>query len=214
MKHAADFDRVARAYRWLEYASLGPILERVRWHWLDHGRLSVSRQALILGDGDGRFTTRLLLKTPHVHVTAVDLSTGMLRLLERRCAHSSKRLQTLQADVRQLNPHSKPDLVVTHFLLDCLTDQEVRDLVRRIRPGLQPGALWVVSEFAIPPGLLQWPARLLVRSLYFAFRLMTGLRVTRLPDHAAALQACGLTKVAAERFLGGILLTELWQNGE
>ena len=44
----------------------------------------------------------------------------------------------------------------------------------------------------VPEGWLKWPAWWLVRGLYFAFQVLTGLRVTRLPDHRSAMEAVGL----------------------
>ena len=56
------------------------------------------------------------------------------------------------------------------------------------------------------------PAWLLVRTLYLAFRILTGLRVTRLPDFAHSLRQAGLTRIAQHHSLFGILTTELWQK--
>ncbi len=205
-----NFDRIARAYRWLEYLTLGPLLERTRNHHLR--ALGGCRQALILGDGDGRFTARLLARYPALSADAVDLSRTMLRLLEARAA-APERLRTHHADARRFIPSRAPDLVITHFFLDCLTQPELSALVAGLAPLLAPGALWLVSDFRVPAGLLHWPARLTIRALYLAFRILTGLRVTRLPDYAAPLRAAGFTPLAIHRELFGMLTTELWAAG-
>jgi len=105
-------------------------------------------------------------------------------------------------------------LVVAHFFLDCLSTREVFTLVERIRHILAPGALWIVSEFAVPPG---WFGRLIaepiVRSLYLAFGLLTGLRPRALPDHASALRTAGFTPIERRTRLGGLLVSELWTAG-
>jgi hypothetical protein len=44
----ADFDRVARIYRWVEYANLGPLLERTRRHFLPE--LLECRRAMAMVD--------------------------------------------------------------------------------------------------------------------------------------------------------------------
>jgi len=206
-----DFDGIARAYRWMEYATLGPLLERTRECHL--AQLQGCSRALILGDGDGRFTARLLANAPKVRVQAVDLSRVMLRLLEARCVEFGERLQTHRADGRWFEPGEPPDLVVTHFFLDCLTQAEVDALVARQGSLLRPNALWVVSEFRIPDGVLHWPAWVYVRSLYFAFRVLTGLRTARLPDHAAAFERCGFGLVAVQRRMFGMLTAEVWRAG-
>jgi SAM-dependent methyltransferase len=206
-----DFDPIARLYRALEYLTLGRALERCRFHFLPH--LLTRTHALVLGDGDGRFLARLLLQNATLHADAVDTSAAMLRLLRAQCRSAQSRLQAHQTDALTFaaaEPTTPYDLVVTHFFLDCLTQSEVEALAARIAPNLAPDALWLVSEFRIPTGLLQLPAKALVRSLYAAFRILTGLRVTSLPNHQRALARAGLRCIARHRSLGGVLTTELW----
>ena len=104
------------------------------------------------------------------------------------------------------------DLVTTHFFLDCFSAADLARLIPAIRARLMPGALWVVSDFRVPPsGPLRLPARVLVRLLYFAFRLFAGLRPTRLPDFASLLRQSGLAPVRIHHSLAGLLTAELWQ---
>ena len=218
--HIANFDTIARPYRLLEYLTFGSALHRTRTHFLP--QLAPFHRALVLGDGDGRFTAAMLAAHPHLHADAVDISPVMLALLTNRVRRvhptAATRLQTLCADARQFDPSTllpsgaHYDLIVTHFFLDCLTQPELDALVRRVKSFLAPGAAWVVSDFRIPAGPLRLPARTLVRGLYAGFRLLTGLRTTRLPDHAASLRATGLHLTAHHYVLGGILTTELWRR--
>ena len=207
-----SFDLIAKPYRWLEYLTFGLALTRCRNHFLP--ALTDRRHALILGDGDGRFTAGLLASNSHLEADAVDLSPAMLALLRRRvaAAHPTahSRLRTHLADARTFVPTGPYDLVVTHFFLDCLTQHELDSFAFCLRPHLTPNALWLVSDFRIPAGSMHLPARALVRSLYFGFRILTGLRTTRLPNHAAALAAAGLTCTAQHISLAGLLTSELW----
>ena len=211
---APNFNCLAGVYRWMEWASFGPFLGACRSTFLPH--TTHCRNALVLGDGDGRFTARLLRANPHIGVRAVDASPAMLAALTRACGPNIARLTRELADLRSWRPSpSAPcDLVVTHFFLDCLSTHEVLDLARQIRPSVSPNALWVVSEFAIPPG---WFGRLIakpiVRSLYLAFGLLTGLHTRKLPDHASALQSAGFSRIKRRSHLGGLLVSELWTVG-
>jgi ubiquinone/menaquinone biosynthesis C-methylase UbiE len=203
-----NFDRIAPFYRWLEYATLGPLLERTRSHHLP--ALAGSSQALILGDGDGRFTAALLARYPQLQAHAVDCSARMIALLRAR-THSPK-LRTTVADALTLSPHPAPDLLITHFFLDCLTQAQANTLIPHLAAHAAPQARWLVSEFAIPPGPLGPVARLYIRALYLAFRVLTGLRVTRIPDYATPLTQAGFRPAAEQTFLFGLLSTTLWQR--
>jgi len=207
----ANFDLIASLYRPLEYLTLGRALERCRLHFLPH--LLTQTRALVLGDGDGRFLTQLLQRNPILHADAVDSSPAMLALLQARCLPDQSRLRTHRADALTFTaepPAAPYDLVVTHFFLDCLSQHEVDTLAANIALHLPQDALWLVSDFRIPTGPWALPARLLVRSLYLAFRILAGLRVTALPDHEAAFTRAGLRRIAMHRSLAGILTTELW----
>jgi SAM-dependent methyltransferase len=209
MSTEPDFNLIARPYRWLEYLTLGRALERCRLHLLP--LLLDQRHALVLGDGDGRFLSELLAANPQLHADAVDTSAAMLQLLTERCAANATRLRTHHTSAFAFTPAGPYDLVVTHFFLDCLSQPELEALIARLASALAPGALWLISDFRIPPGALRLPARILVRSLYLAFRVLTGLRTTQLPDHSTPLARAGLTRIAHHHSLGGILTTELWQ---
>ncbi len=205
-----NFDRLARTYRWLEYLSFGPSLERCRDYRLQ--QLKNAKRALILGDGDGRFLSRLLKENRELVADVVDLSPAMLRLLAQRAAtiNANDRVALHHVDARSFVPTAAYDLIVTHFFLDCFNTEELAALVGKIRPHLAPGAIWIVSEFAIPANLASWPAQIIVNGLYLAFGVLAGLPVRRLPDYASVLTSCGLSLRAKHSWLSGLLVSELW----
>jgi SAM-dependent methyltransferase len=207
------FDFVARAYLWMEYVAFGRSLERCRERFL--GMLGEQGSALVLGDGDGRFVSSLLAANPAMEVDAVDESGAMLRLLQARVrrvgAEDRLRMHCEDALGFEFWEGRRYDLVATHFFLDCLRQAEVEALCGRVVARLENGALWVVSEFRIPEGAMRWPARALVRGLYFGFRMLAGLRTTELPDYTQALRAAGFVKIAQRLSLAGVLTAEVWQ---
>jgi hypothetical protein len=262
-----NFDSVARIYRWAEYLTLGPLLQRTRTHFLP--RLLHCRQALVLGDGDGRFLARLFQQNPNLQAVAVDTSSTMLQLLAQRCPTA----QTVRADAmtfieafasphlnnNEASPHFTPpeaspqfthpeasprfthpeaspqfrypeasasgfispgenggalapDLIVTHFFLDCLDQPEVDRLALRLAT-VRPGTLWILSDFGPPsPTLLKPLAALYIRALYLAFRILAGLRTHHLPNPQSSLACAGFTRIARHERLFGLIYTELWQR--
>jgi ubiquinone/menaquinone biosynthesis C-methylase UbiE len=206
------FDRLARVYRWMEMFTFGPWLERCRFAFLSE--MAGCGRAAVLGDGDGRFTARLLGANSIVRIDAVDASREMLRELLKRAGPDAERVHVHQSDALEWLPANAPyDLVVTHFFLDCFTEDEVRALAGKLRRALSPEALWVVSEFAIPEGAFgRWVARPVIWLLYSAFGVLTGLQVRKLPDHAAALSAVGFSCVRRRNLLRGLLVAEVWSS--
>jgi ubiquinone/menaquinone biosynthesis C-methylase UbiE len=207
-----NFDRVARVYRWAEFLLLGTALTRCREHFVS--TLGGCRSALVLGDGDGRFLTTLLRTHPDLQAIAVDSSSAMSRLAQRRTAFAASRARFVVARVPALpiTPETRIDLVVTHFFLDCLSDAELSRTAQEIALHCRPGALWLVSDFAYPARQpWRWLARLYLRALYAAFRQLTGLRTQVLPEVENALRDAGFRRLARYDRLRGMLYSELWQ---
>lgn len=174
----------------------------------------------MLGDGDGRFLAALLAQNPKLSADAVDTSGAMLALLRERCRQvapdADSRVTVHQTDALSYvaaSPRGEYDLVVTHFFLDCLTQLEVDALAAKLAMELTPGGCWLVSDFRIPEGPMRIPAKALVSLLYLAFRILTGMRTNRLPDHTAALIRAGFIRIDHRNSLFGILITELWRTG-
>ncbi len=212
MKRRLNFDPLARPYRWLEYLTFGRALERCRFHFLP--ALTAAKHALVLGDGDGRFLARLLAANPDLHADVVDISPAMLHLLNERLTPEARERVTLhQMDARDfMPPETSYDLVVTHFFLDCLAEPELAALVDKIASRLQPGSIWVISEFAQPRGrVASLVGKVIVSVLYRIFVMLTGLETRSLPDHGAILQGHGFRLAAERQWLRGLLASQLWQ---
>ncbi len=210
---APNFDKLVRAYRWMEYLSFGPMLWRCRTEFLPD--MTHCRNALVIGDGDGRFTARLLKMNPAIRVDAIDASPAMLRTLVRHAGPNAERLRTEVADARAWQPaNTEPyDLIVTHFFLDCLTTDEVRSFAERIRSASTPNTLWVVSDFAVPCSLFgRIVARPMISALYGAFGILTGLAIRTLPNYVNALSESGFRMTRQRTRLWGLLVGQMWIN--
>jgi ubiquinone/menaquinone biosynthesis C-methylase UbiE len=214
VSRALNFDPLARPYRWLEYVTFGRALERCRFHFLP--QLETARRALVIGDGDGRFLARLLDANRDMEADVVDISASMLQILQKKLSNQAKkRIKIYQSDARIFDfPHSDYDLIATHFFLDCLSNEELAAFAARIRKHLKPGGLWVVSEFHKPAGTMTgFIGNLVISGLYLAFGAITGLRQRQLPDYEEILRNQGFTISAERKWLGGLLVSQLWHNG-
>jgi cyclopropane fatty-acyl-phospholipid synthase-like methyltransferase len=214
MSTSPNFDRLARLYRWMEYLSFGPYLQKCRW--LRVREMVGRRCALIYGDGDGRFLSQLVCRVPAIQVVAVDASREMLRQAAQRLP-SGAQVRLVHADALECDPAAFPeapfDLIVTHFFLDCFDEAEIASLVSRVNGAAEDQALWVVSDFAIP----RKPASrligtLIVRGLYLAFALLAGLKVRRLPDHGRVMREAGWILEDRRELLLGLLVSDSWRR--
>jgi ubiquinone/menaquinone biosynthesis C-methylase UbiE len=207
-------DAIAPYYSVLEHLSFGGFLEQTRFAFLEEAE--TSHRAILCGGGDGRFLARLLRVNLSVKVDFVDISPKMVELAERRVTRMGQvfreRVEFYACDVREFAPqHHNYDLIVTHFFLDCFSEEELAGVVSSLANWGTPDARWIVSEFReaeAPIGRL-W-TRVVIRLLYAAFRFTTGLRVTRLPHYEDALASVGYLLRCKKTSLRGLLHSSLW----
>jgi ubiquinone/menaquinone biosynthesis C-methylase UbiE len=201
--------RLARWYRCIEYAAFGGALERRRFAFLP--RLASAERVLVLGEGDGRTTERLLGIAPQACIDVVECSPEMIALARRRT--NSARVCFRCADaLAETWPAHYYDAIVTNFFLDCLDTTDVRDLVHRLAGALASGGIWLIAEFAVPPrGWKRLHARAWIGVMYRFFGVTTGLRTQHLPEIEAALRASGLIRVEQETERAGLIISEAWR---
>jgi SAM-dependent methyltransferase len=207
-------DPIARWYRWLEYAAFGRALERRRREYIHE--VANARSVLILGDGDGRFTAEFLDRNREALIDSVDLSSRMQALARKRVgmrASSAMRLHLREDDARTIKLARKYDLIVSHFFLDCFTARDLELLVARISEAAYPQARWLISEFGLPShGIRRRGAVLLIKVMYWFFRIATGLKTSRLPDYSTIFALHGFRRVRHMPAAGGLLVSELWER--
>ncbi len=175
------------------------------------------RRALVYGDGDGRFLAELVRRAPAIQATTLDASSAMLCQAGRKLPAGSN-VRLIHANALACEPAQFPeapfDLVVSHFFLDCFTEPEIELLLSRVQEAVCDDAIWIVSDFAIPERApAKQIAMLIVRGLYVAFGLLTGLTTSRLPNHGRLMQKAGWRLEDRQELLFGLLVCERWGRG-
>src|SRR5262249_8649366 len=133
----------------------------------------------------------------------VESSAKMIALAQKRVA-PSERVRFFCGDANSpslVESLAAYDAVVTCFFLDCFTEGALRGFLERITPRLLPGAIWLVSEFEIPPvGWRRWHAQAWIWVMYRFFHLTTGLKPLDLPPIDRLLTEFGMHRADARRW--------------
>jgi len=203
--------RLARWYRWIEYAAFGRALERGRFAFLP--RLASARRILILGEGDGRSLSRLLALAPLAVFDVVEISPEMIELARQRTDNSA-RFNFCCQDARKTDwPPAQYDGIVTHFFLDCFVEGDARQLIRRLKKTLMPDGIWLMSEFAIPDkGWRRLHAWIWIATMYRFFGIATGLSARSLPPIERLMHEAGMTRTDQEKARAGLMVSEVWRK--
>ncbi len=211
-----DCDSIAKYYRWLEYASFGPLLERARFHWI--GRVADAKSVLILGDGDGRFIARYAAANPEARIDSIDLSAGMLKLAERRLGqldlNERPKIRLIRGDALTTDQlHGPYDLVIANFFLDCLDRGEQQQLIEKLTPETDCKARWLVTDFQIPMSpRIASIFHIFTKIMYFFFRVTAGLQNRDLPDFFPLLASAGYRTTGQRTWLFGYLFSDVLER--
>jgi ubiquinone/menaquinone biosynthesis C-methylase UbiE len=211
----ARFDHLARHYDWMESVLAGTKLERCRNAlWED---IPPFENALLAGEGHGKFLASLLRRNPSARVTCVDASRKMLEVARERLrleALPNQGVEFVHAEVLSWNPPSaRFDLVATNFFLDCFPEEQLSVVINTLQKAARPDASWLVSDFQIPrAGIKRWRAQIIHRLMYGFFRIVTKLPASSLVSPQPFLRQHGFVRVRREEFDHGLLSTELWKR--
>jgi ubiquinone/menaquinone biosynthesis C-methylase UbiE len=211
-----SFDAVAPWYRTLETIAFGDDLQRCRVACL--GEISFPRRALIVGEGNGRFLCELLRFHPSLEVDCVDASERMLRLARERIDQEfpglAYRVRFVQRDIESWTPPEREyDLIVTHFVLDCLRSDQMPAVIEKLANAAAADATWLLADFAIPTrGLARRRARVWLAVMYRFFRCAAGIHARELVEASPFLRAAGFDLARQHFFRNGMLKSELWRN--
>jgi ubiquinone/menaquinone biosynthesis C-methylase UbiE len=206
-----NFDRVAAPYRWLETIVFGHQLQQARIAFVrEVGR---PRRVLVVGEGNGRFLAELVRIHPQARVDCIEASARMIELA--RAEVGAAQVAFIQADVRSVAlAKNSYDLIVTHFLLDCFSEETLAPLIRRLAGTTTAEARWLVADFCYPRrGWRRFRARLLIATMYFFFRLAARIEARRLVDYHPLLRAQGFEIEKEMNAPNETIRSELWRRG-
>lgn len=197
----ANFDRLAKIYEPLELLTFAGKLQQIRCFCLS--RIHQCKRGLLIGDGDGRFSSELLRKNLSIHLDSIDISPLMHEVAQSKAGSNNHRLRSIMANaIDQSYPIEAYDFIGLHFSLDCFTQDELDKLLPHLKRALKTNGIIAYSDFQAKR---VWQ-RLLVKALYFSFQISTGLRVKRLPvvDWGTDFQTIAKTET-----LGGLIFSQV-----
>jgi len=211
-----QFDRIAPHYPWMEWLFASGLMQRCRTAHI--GRTHHCRNALLAGEGHGRFLEVLLQTNPQIRVTCVESSAKMIeqmrQMLNRRGLDPA-RVTFQHENLMQCQwPDGRFDLIVTNFFLDCLKPAQIRRAVRLMAEHSTPDAIWLLADFRIPEtGWRRWRAIGILASLYLFFRYSANVSARWLTPPDNFLKAVGFELRKRRLTSFGFAYSDWWQRG-
>lgn len=210
-----SFNTLAPYYHGMEILFAGRLMQRSRTAFLEKARSC--QHALLVGEGPGCFLSALLAANPHVQVTCVEHSAGMIRQARwhlNRNRLDEKRVVFVQQNALTWScPSTQFDLLATHFFLDCFPAEQLDPLVRQLGKAATHKASWLLADFQMPPdGWHRYRALTITALLYTFFRCATGIAASRLTPPDNFLRATGFQLMQRLEWNLGLFHSDLWQR--
>jgi len=207
-----NFNRLAPHYDWLEAVTAGHRLQRARTQWLD--TLAGCRRVLSIGEGHGRFAAACLKQLPHIELTCIEASSGMITVAQQRTRPWQDRVRWECEDVLTWQPTQKFDAIVTCFFLDCFPPETLDAVIKHLADAAEENAIWLITDFAVPnSGLARSRAKLIHALMYAFFRVVTALPARRQTAPDGLLMQHGFKLTQRRGFEWGLLRSDVWCQG-
>lgn len=207
-----SFDNLATSYASLERLMFGHYLEQSRLHGITTFDSPHPQRALVLGEGDGRFTNLVLKEYPNLTVDSIERSSEMREQTKMRIQKLGKiyenRHRFIATEAKSFSfPNSVYDIVVGQYFLDCFNTNDANKLLVKISRTLKPDGKLIYTDFSIPQKPpARWAGKTIVSFLYQFFRLTTDIESNQLPTLTWP-QPLKLT--AQKTLLKGLLTSEI-----
>ncbi len=122
------------------------------------GALELHRgmRVLELGCGPGRLAIAIARRFPQVIVEAVDADPAMTALSRRLAREAEVAINVVQADVTVLPLTGPYDRVYSTLLFHHLLPDRKQQALAEVRRVLRPGGRFVIADFGVPRGTVQW----------------------------------------------------------
>lgn len=168
----SGYDRLAPVYDCLAVTFVGKQIQQAQLKWLSY--LSDRKKLLILGGGTGWILPFIFQINPTLVIHYVDASARMIAKAEQ----NAKGLLIQFINGTEANiPDQDYDAVLTHFYLDLFSDNQLPNLIDKIKMHACDNALWLVTDFEAHTRMQQ----VKIRIMYFFSWLITRLKTQALP---------------------------------
>lgn len=167
----ANFNRIASLYDFLKRLVFGIQLDRATNHSLN--QIPSNSRILIIGGGTGKILQNF--NSTH-QIKYLEFSTTMLKKAEQ--LNTKAKVDFIQADILDWRTDEKFDFIITPFVLDCFSEDQLNLMFFKLKNILYSEGKWIQIDF-YPKNFIH---QLLIKIMYVFFNLMVDLKIKNLAD--------------------------------
>ncbi|HVW12250.1 MAG TPA: class I SAM-dependent methyltransferase [Mucilaginibacter sp.] len=204
---AANYNNSAWFYDRLSRLVYGKALIRSQVYLLPF--ISPGSKLLIAGGGTGWILEEIAKVHPSgLEITYIEVAANMMKLSKKRNTGRNK-VEFINDAVENIGLDQGYDVVITPFLFDNFTEENLQRIFAHIHQCLKPGGLWLNTDFHLTG---KWWQRFLLRSMIIFFRLTCRIEATKLPDIANCFRKADYKTIARKCFVGDFILSTVYRK--
>ncbi len=179
-----NFNFIAPYYDTLSKIVFGNVLLEASSSFLN--KLPEQGSVLFIGCGSGEILPLLRTGEKQLMVDFVEMSERFISMAKLKLKpEQSGFVRFIHGDENKIDPDRKYSAVITFFIMDVYPQKEAEDFCRKIVSHLEPGGVWLFTDF-VPSGSLY--QKLLVKIMYLFFRIVSNIPAKKLPEYDLIFQ--------------------------
>lgn len=204
---AANYNNSAWFYDRLSKAIYGKALIRAQVYLLKD--IPTGSKILIAGGGTGWILEEIAKVRPSgLAITYIEIAENMMSLSRKRNA-GSNRVEFINDAVENIGLSNDYDVVITPFLFDNFTEENLQKIFQHIHQCLKANGLWLNADFQLTG---KWWQKVLLKSMILFFRLVCHIEATKLPDIKKCFAEYDYHIIQQSTFFGDFILSTIYQK--
>ncbi len=204
---SANYDNASWFYEGLSKLVFGNAQVNAQEYFLN--LIPAGASILIIGGGTGQILESITkLYTSGLHISYVEISANMMALSRKRNVAQNE-VAYITKDIGNLLLKQEFDVIITAFLFDNFSTQELSDMFPRIHQWLKPEGLWLNTDFQLTGPIWQ---KVMLKTMYYFFRILNAVKVMQLPDTAGVFTKYQYQLIVEKTFYGNFILAKAYKK--
>ncbi|WP_461453437.1 class I SAM-dependent methyltransferase [Mucilaginibacter sp.] len=192
---AANYNNSAWFYDGLARIVYGKALVNAQVYLLNH--IPDNSKLLIVGGGTGWILEELTRIHPSgLAITYVEIAPNMMAFSKKRNTGNNQVIFINEA-IENIELPVDFDVVLTPFLLDNFTQQNLEIIFNSINTLLKPNGSWLNASFQLTG---KWWQQLMLKTMFIFFKVTCGIEASQLPGIDEVFETNGYKLIEQENF--------------
>jgi len=206
---ASNYDNSAPFYDKLSHLVFGNVLVKAQTYLLP--KIAPGSNVLIVGGGTGWILEEIEKVNPGgISINYVEISAKMIAITRERIEKNSNDIMLINAAIEDVSL-SGFDVVITPFLFDNYTEENLPKTFSHIHNMLKPGGQWLYTDFQLTG---KWWQYAMLKSMLLFFKVLCGVESWHLPDVARQFNTHGYEPVNTKTFFGDFVVTKEYRKAQ